>query len=90
MMFCAELLDDVRAGYEGRGGAGAFTEPFCTCALMSAEPRRSDGASRSFSLMVAAGAVGARYDLRLLCSIMLTAHASRSTGVRLAACRKAS
>jgi hypothetical protein len=31
-----------------------------------------------------------RWDLRLCFSIMLTAQASRSTGVRLAACKKAS
>jgi hypothetical protein len=40
--------------------------------------------------MVAAGAAGARWDLRLLCSIMDMAHASKSTGVRFAAWRKAS
>lgn len=36
------------------------------------------------------GAGGARYDLRLWRSIMLMAHSCRSTGVRLAACKKAS
>lgn len=36
------------------------------------------------------GAGGWRYDLRLCRSIMLIAHSCRSTGVRLAACRKAS
>lgn len=36
------------------------------------------------------GAGGARYDLRLCLSIMLIAHSCRSTGVRLAACKKAS
>lgn len=36
------------------------------------------------------GAGGARYDLRLCRSIMLMAHSCRSTGVRLAACKKAS
>jgi hypothetical protein len=40
--------------------------------------------------MLAAEGAGARYDLRLLCSIMLIDHASRSTGVRFAACKKAS
>jgi len=61
MMFWLELLEDVRAGYEGRGGAGAFTEPLAACILRSAEPLRSGGdRSRSFSFMVAAGAVGAR------------------------------
>jgi hypothetical protein len=63
----------------------------CCCCLMSAEPRLEGGErSRSFSLMVAAGAAGARCDLRLLCSIMEMAQASRSTGVRFAAWRKAS
>lgn len=36
------------------------------------------------------GAGGPRYDLRLCRSIMLMAHSWRSTGVRLAACKKAS
>jgi len=36
------------------------------------------------------GAGGARYDLRLCLSIMLMAQSCRSTGVRLAACKKAS
>ena len=36
------------------------------------------------------GAGGCRYDLRLCRSIMLIAHSCRSTGVRLAACKKAS
>lgn len=85
------MLLDVRAGYEGRRGAGADMDPFDECDLTSAEPLRStDGFSLSCSLMLAAEGAGARYDLRLLCSIMLTAHASRSTGVRLAACKKAS
>jgi hypothetical protein len=56
------VLEDVRVG-NGRGGAGAFTDPFETCVLRSADPRRSGGGaagSRSFSFMVAAGAVGAR------------------------------
>jgi hypothetical protein len=75
MMFWPELLDDVRAGY-GRGGAGAdagagacaLLEPFDTCdltsagSLLSGSLRSGGGAagSRSFSFMVAAGAVGAR------------------------------
>lgn len=84
IMFWLELLE-VRAGYAGRGGAGA-DEPFCACCLRSAEPLLSGFAcSWSFSLIPAAGAAGARCDLRLLCSSMLTAQASRSTGVRLAA-----
>jgi hypothetical protein len=86
------VLLEVRAGYEGRGGAGPDMEPLDLCDLTSAaEPLLSiDGFSLSCSLMLAAEGAGARYDLRLLCSIMLTAHASRSTGVRLAACKKAS
>lgn len=52
------VLLDVRTGYEGRGGAGAVTEPL---AAWEAEPLLSaGGVSRSFSLIVAAGAVGAR------------------------------
>jgi hypothetical protein len=85
------VLLEVRAGYEGLGGAGADMEPLDVCDFTSAEPLLSvDGRSLSCSLMLAADGAGARYDLRLLCSIMLTAHASRSTGVRLAACKNAS
>jgi hypothetical protein len=68
-------------------------EPLDACFLTSAEPLRSGCGcdfSLSDSLMLAAEGAGARYDLRLLCSIMLIAHASRSTGVRFAACKKAS
>lgn len=84
------VLLDVRTGYDGRGGADPWPFEGC-CGLMSLESLLVGGdRSRSFSLMVADGAAGARCDLRLLCSIMLTAHASRSTGVRLAACKKAS
>lgn len=84
-----ELLD-VRVGYEGRRGAGSGS-PLATLCLGSLDSRLWGGdRSRSFSLMSAAGAVGARWDLRLLCSIMDMAHASRLTGVRFAAWRKAS
>lgn len=72
---------DVREGYAGRGGADA--EPFeseCLCSLLVGGDR-----SRSFSRTADEGAEGARCDLRLLCSIMLIAQASRSTGVRFAA-----
>lgn len=83
-------LLDVRVGYEGRRGAGSCS-PLATLCLGSLESRLWGGdRSRSFSLMVAAGAAGARWDLRLLCSIMDMAHASKSTGVRFAAWRKAS
>ena len=89
-MTFALLLLDVRVGYEGRRGAGSGS-PLATLCLGSFESRLEGGErSRSFSLMVAAGAAGARCDLRLLCSIMDTAQASRSTGVRFAAWRKAS
>ena len=40
--------------------------------------------------LVAGESCGARCDLRLCLSIMLTVHASRSTGVLFAACRKGS
>lgn len=84
------VLLEVLAGYDGRGGADPWLLEGC-CGFISLESRLVGGdCSRSFSLMVAEGAAGARCDLRLLCSIMLTAHASRSTGVRLAACKKAS
>lgn len=73
-----EVLD-VREVCEGRGGA---VEPL--------ESERVCGRSWSLSRTDEEDAVGTRCDLRLLCSIMLTAHASRSTGVRFAACRKAS
>lgn len=85
------VLLEVRAGYRGRGGAGAEAGILGTCDLASTEALFAGGdGSRSFSLMVADGGAGARYDVRLLCSSMLTAHASRSTGVRFAAWRKAS
>jgi len=89
MTLTLEVLG-VREDCEGRRGA-ASASPFATLCLGSFESRFEGGdRSRSFSLMVAAGAAGARWDLRLLCSIMDMAHASRSTGVRLAAWRKAS
>lgn len=88
--FMTLLLLEDRLGYEGLRGAGSGS-PFATLCLGSFESRLEGGErSRSFSLMVAAGAAGARWDLRLLCSIMDMAQASRSTGVRLAAWRKAS
>lgn len=49
---------------------------------LSSPPRRRD--------LVAGESCGARCDLRLCRSIMLTAQASMSTGVRLAAWRKGS
>lgn len=84
------MLLDVRTGYAGRGGAGAEgpePEPLCACDRESADPRLSTGGfSCNFSLMPDdGGAAGARCDLRLLCSSILTAQASRSTGVRFAA-----
>lgn len=83
-MFCAEDELDVREGCCGRGGAA--DEPLESVRECGAEP----GPSRRRSRTVDEGADGARCDLRLLCSIMLTAQASRSTGVRFAAWRKAS
>ena len=95
MGVCVFVVLEVRAGYGGRGGAEL--EPLVSWYWDSVAVgvSRFEGGersrSRSFSLTTAdEGAEGARYDLRLLCSIMLTAHFSRSTGVRFAACRKAS
>lgn len=63
--------------------------------LLDAELGAATGDELEFEVGVWAsrsdfGAGGPRYDLRLCCSIMLTAHSSRLTGVRLAACKKAS
>lgn len=83
MMFCMLEALDVREGCAGRGGAEA--EPL--------ESERVCGGERSRRRSRTAAddeAEGARWDLRLLCSIMLTAQASRSTGVRFAAWRNAS
>ena len=75
-----EVLE-VRDVCVGRGGAA---EPF------ESERLRGGDRSRSLSRTAEEDAAGARCDLRLLCSIMLMAQASKSTGVRFAACRKAS
>jgi hypothetical protein len=82
IMFWALEELDVREGCAGRGGAEV--DP------LESEREWGAGPSRRRSRTVEEGAEGARWDLRLLCSIMLTAHASRSTGVRFAAWRKAS
>jgi hypothetical protein len=63
--------------------AGAMDGPFdpeCLCSVCTFE-----AGAFNFSRTADEGAVGARCDFRLLCSIMLTAQASRSTGVRFAA-----
>ena len=76
-------LLEVREGYEGRWGVSA--EPFdsgCFCSILAGGERSLDW---SFSRTADVGAEGAKCDLRLLCSIILIAHASRSTGVRFAA-----
>lgn len=83
MISLAELELLAREGCWGRGGA-ADVEP-----LESVRACEAAGPWRR-SRTVAEGADGARCDLRLLCSIMDMAQASRSTGVRLAAWRKAS
>jgi hypothetical protein len=56
------VLLDVRAGYEGRGGAGADMEPLDVCDLTSADPLRSTAgfSCLSCSLMLAAEGAGAR------------------------------
>jgi hypothetical protein len=56
------VLLDVRAGYEGRGGAGADMEPLDVCDLTSADPLRSMAgfSCLSCSLMLAAEGTGAR------------------------------
>lgn len=55
------VLLEVRAGYWGRGGAGADMEPLGVCDRTSAEPLLSmDGFSLSCSLMLAAEGAGAR------------------------------
>jgi len=92
---CWLVLLDVRSGYDGLGGAGACggAMELDDCGLGSADPLLLGDRSRSFSFTDAVaegGAAGAGCDLRLLCSSMPTAQASRSTGVRLAACKKAS
>lgn len=81
IIFCPLDALDVLAGYAGRGGAELA--PFESENFISAVVGVSR--SRSFSRTADDGALGARCDLRLLCSIMLTAQASRSTGVRFAA-----
>jgi hypothetical protein len=92
---CWLMLLDVRFGYDGLGGAGASggAIELDDCGLGSADALLLGDLSRSFSLTDAVtegGAAGAGCDLRLLCSSIPTAQASRSTGVRLAACKKAS
>jgi hypothetical protein len=83
---------DVLVGYDGRGGAEPL--PLASKYLVSVVGVPVDclggDLSRSFSRTAGEGADGAKWDLRLLCSSMLTAQASRSTGVRFAACKKAS
>jgi hypothetical protein len=89
MTFWPLVLLDVREGYDGRWGARPV-DPFRSCSGCFCSVFVGGERSRSFSRFADGGAEGARWDLRLLCSIMLMAHASRSTGVRFAACRKAS
>lgn len=79
MMFWPLGVLDVRDEYAGRDGLEMFDSE-CLRSVLAGGDR-----SRNFSRTLAEGAEGARCDLRLLCSIMLTAHASRSTGVRVAA-----
>ncbi len=89
--FCLALV--------GRGGVGAPVSPLAMgisadvgvfeslfdeeADVFEPEPSRR----RAF---VPGDSWGARWDLRLARSSMLTAHSWRSTGVRFAACRKAS
>ena len=99
MLWWLLMLLVVRWGYAGRGGAGPWSwresaEPRLeadSCCRMSAEPRRGVGSwFCSCWRMLLEGTEGARCETRLLCSSMLVAQASRSTGVRFAAWRKAS
>lgn len=81
---------EVLEGYAGRGGAPLIEpfEPECLCSTpgtLAAAFADGGDLSRSFSRTADECADGAKWDFLLLCSIMLIAHASRSTGVRFAA-----
>lgn len=90
---------DVRSGYAGRDREFEPFEPF-EAAEMGISPTvvvksRNDELLEDLSSprsndLVAGESCGARCDFRLCRSIMLIAHASRSTGVRFAACKNGS